>query len=369
MMCHYLGMSSQLAEKTHIATLAKRLELDLQARGYRPGDRYRTSVDAGRYLGISPATAHRAMELLVRRGLLSRRQGAGTFVGSSMQSAKKLGVRTIFILMEERQRSVTNIVLDDIVQAVVEAFPAAGVQFSFLPEHAGVEYVRAVITPAHEAGQFAGVVAISCPRDVYRFLAEIKVPLVVMGSLYPDQRDIPSLDMDHRQAGRMLASHLVGRGHRQLAMLTTGGGRPGDEYFYDGLSDALTEARLPHNALTIRTFSHDFDAFDAKVRELLDSPNRPTGWICASDKLVNSICRTAASLGLTVGKDLEVVFQDEGQSNLSSEQRAMTHAQPHVNFRDMANMVADLLRKQADGQPLVERRIIIPSRLSTKSGE
>jgi LacI family transcriptional regulator len=362
-------MPSQLAEKTRIVTLAKRLEADLLARGYRPGDRYRTSIDTGRFLGVSPATAHRAMELLVRRNLLSRRQGAGTFVGSSLKSSPKLEVKTIFVLMEERQRNVTNIVLDDLMQALAGVFPGAGVQFSFLPERNGVEFVRAVITPAQEAGQFAGVVAISCPRDVYRVLAECRVPLVVMGSLYPDQQDIPSLDMDYRQAAQLLASHLVGRGHRRMAMLTTGGGRPGDGVFYDGLSDVLTEANLPHNALTVRTFAHDFDAFDAQVRQLLDSPNRPTGWICASDKLVNSVCRSAASLGLTVGKDLEIVFQDEGQSNLSAEHRAMAHVQPNIDFFDMTKIIADLLRKQAEGQPLTQRRIIIPSRLCTASDD
>lgn len=358
-----MDVPTQLAEKTRIVTLAKRLEADLQARGYRPGDRYRTAIDTGRLLGVSPATAHRAMGLLVRRGLLNRRQGAGTFVGSAMKSSRKLGVQTIFVFMEERQRAVTNIVLDDIVRAVAGAFPTAGVQFSFLPDDEGVDFVRAVITPAQEAGQFAGAVAVSCSRDVYRYLSECRVPLVVMGSLYPDQRDIPSLDMDYRQAGRLLASHLVQRGHRRLAMLTTGGGRPGDGVFHDGLSDALTEANLPHNALTIRTFAHDFDAFDAQVRELLNSPNRPTGWICATDKLVYSVCRAATSLGLTTGKDLEIVFQDEGQSDLRPEHRAMTHVQPRVSFRDMTGMVVDLLRRQTDGQALTERQIVIPVRL------
>lgn len=360
-------MPSQLVEKSRIVTLAKRLEVDLQTRGYQPGDRYRTAIDTGRLLGVSPATAHRAMELLVKRGLLNRRQGAGTFVGSAMKSNRKVGVSTLFILMEELQRAVTNIVMDDIVRAVAGAFPTAGVQFSFLPDGQGLDFVRAVVAPAQEAGQFAGVIAISCPRDVYRYLAECRVPLVVMGSLYPDQRDIPSLDMDYRQAGRLLACHLVQRGHRRLAMLTTGGGRPGDAVFHDGLSDALTEANLPHNALTIRTFAHDFDAFDAQVRELLVSTNRPTGWICTTDKLVDSVCRTARSLDLDCGTDLEIVFQDEGQSNLRPEHRAMAHVHPRVSFRDMAGMVVDLLRRQADGQALAERQIIIPVQLCEAS--
>jgi len=60
------------------------------------------------------------------------------------------------------------------------------VQFSFIPPTQGVEFVRQLVHAAQQAGQFTGVIPISCPREVYRLLSDSGAPVVVLGSLYPD---------------------------------------------------------------------------------------------------------------------------------------------------------------------------------------
>ena len=346
---------------SNLAMVAKRLEGDLRSRGLRSGDRYLTVADAALMLGVSNATAHRAMSLLVRKKLLVRQHGRGTFVGEGIGEHRPARVRTVYILMPEEQKDVTSVQLEDMVDALRSRVGGVNVQFSFIPATNSVEYVRELISSAQRMGQFAGAVPISCPRAVYKYLEEVGGPMVVLGSLYGDQRQLPSVDVDYRQIGHLLARYLVGKGHKRMALLLTGEGRPGDNAFFDGISDALTEADLPHNALTVRIYPHDFEAFRAQVRELLERPDRPTGIICGTDRLVGVVESVASNLELRLPRDVELVFQ--GQSTPAVERLPYVHAQPRVTFKQIAELVANMLRTLSDGKSLEQERVIVPVEL------
>jgi len=345
--------------------LAKRLEGDISARGLQPGDRYRTAAEAGLMLGVSAATAHRAMNLLVEKALLTREQGRGTFVGAGADHGKGVRLRVVYVLLEADQKSVTSVQLEDIIEAVRGRFQDANVQFCFVPEERGVEYVRAFIGSSQRAGHYAGAIPISCSREVYRYLGDVGGPVVVLGSLYPDQQHLASVDIDYRQAGRIMAQRLISRGHRRMALLTTGGGRPGDNALFDGISDAITEARLPHNALIVRIFPHDFESFRAQTRELLERPDRPSGIMCASDRLVKVVAAVAAESGLSLGTDLELIFQ--GQSKPEAERLPYPRVQPRMSFSEIAELVAEMLAQQSAGESLREKRVVISVELHDPS--
>jgi DNA-binding LacI/PurR family transcriptional regulator len=346
---------------SNLAMVAKRLEGDLRSRGLQQGDRYLTVADAALMLGVSNATAHRAMSILVRKKLLTRQHGRGTFVGEGIGQKRAARVRTVYILMPEADRDVSSVQLEDMMDSLRARLGGVNVQFSFIPSSNSVDYVRELIGSAQRIGQFAGAVPISCPRAVYKYLEEIGGPMVVLGSLYADQRSLASVDVDYRQIGQLLARYLVKKGHKRMALLLTGEGRPGDNAFYDGISDALTEADLPHNALTVRIYPHDFEAFRAQVRELLERPDRPTGIICGTDRLVGIVESVASSLELRIGRDVELVFQ--GQSTPAVERLPYVHAQPQLTFKQIANTVADMLRTLSEGGALEQDRVIVPVEL------
>ena len=116
------------------------------------------------------------------------------------------------------------------IAGIRSAIPEINVQFTFVPENDPVAYVRELIDGSRASGQFAGVVAVSCPPEVYRFLAELRVPAVVYGSLYSSELPIASVDIDNCQCGRLLTQYLVDRGHRRMALLMTGGRPPGRQH-------------------------------------------------------------------------------------------------------------------------------------------
>ncbi len=311
-------------------------------------------------LSVSPATAHRAMDLLVQRRLLVRHQGRGTFVGDAIGRPLAAHIRTIYVLLTDEGENVSSFDLDALINAVRGRIGGTNVQFTFLPREGSVEYIRELIGSAQSSGQFAGAIPISCSREVYRYLAQAGAPMVVLGSLYVDQQHIAAVDIDYKQAGWLLAHHLLGRGHKRMALLTTGEGRPGDHAFFDGVSNALTEAGLPHNALAVRIFPRDFETFRAQVREVLDRPDRPTGIICHSERMVGAVLATAEQLGLSVPRDVELAFQ--GQARSSDEHR-FARVEPKLGFDKISQVIADMLRQVMQGKRPEQERIVVPVEL------
>lgn len=365
---------TQATVSTNLALVARRIEGDIRARGLFAGDRYLSVSDAAQMLGVSPATAHRAMDLLVGKQLLIRQHGRGTFVGQALPRPNSNGanglahapsqatrVRTVHILLPEEQEGVAPFPMaEPIMNAVRRTTGGVNVQFSFVPAFRGVEYVRELILSAQDTGQLAGVIPISCPREVYSCLDRAGVPMVVLGSLCPDQSHIPSVDADYAQVGKLLAGHMVRRRHRRMALFVGGEGRPGDHAFLDGISDVLTEAGLPHNALAVRIFPRDFDAFRAQVREMLSRPDRPDGVICGSSRLVAPVLAVAEQCGLRVPDDLDVCYYGEPASPAEA---ALPHVEPTLPFHEVARLLAEMLKRAAAGELPEPRRVIVPVRL------
>jgi DNA-binding LacI/PurR family transcriptional regulator len=350
-------MPNEAVISSNLSVVARRMEGDIRTRGLQSGDRYLSVADAALLLGVSPATAHRAMDLLVRKHLLVRQQGRGTFVGGGVRETAPGRVRTVHIVLPEGLETATPVRADAMVSAVRQAISGANVQFTFLPENGTIEYLRELLKASQQSGQLAGVIPISCSREVYRFLEQSGGPMVVLGSLYPDQQHLPSVDTDYYQAGFLLADHMVRKGHRQMALFAAAEGRPGDHAFYDGVSEALTVANLPHNSLSMRIYPRDFDAFRAQIKQILQQPDRPTGIICSVETFVPIVMSVVKELGLKLSEDLDVVFYARFAG---PEQDQVAHVQTQITFHEITKIVAEMLNQLCAGKKLAHTRVVVP---------
>jgi DNA-binding LacI/PurR family transcriptional regulator len=305
------------------------------------------------------------MNQLVGHSLLVRHHGRGTFVGRIAGEARPVQkLQAVHILLPEDQRQVASVELDVLVEAVRAHVGRVLVQVSFLGGEDAVGVARNLVEHARDTRGLIGVIPISCPREIYRVLSEAGLPTIVFGSIYGDQRRLPSVDVDHRQAGQLMTEHLLRGGHQRLALLATGGGRPGDDAFYDGVSDALTRAALPHNALIVRTFPQDFAAFRAQIEGLFASQDRPTGIICRSERFVRVVATTAAGQGWVVPRDLDIVFQTQSSGPPTRPFFVRyAHVRPRESFKQIAQELAIMLKRVAEGQLLAPERVVVPVEL------
>ena len=175
---------------------------------------------------------------------------AGPTSGQLLRFDQTFKVKVVYVLMPEERANYSVVPLDLLIDSLShpahdpDAAPEQySVQFSFLPKEEEVQYVKELLAPTKSNWELCGVVAISCSREIYRYLHRQGVPLVVLGSLDHDLQELPSIDADHFECGRLLAQYLFSNGHERIAMLGISNGRPGDHDFLDGIVEADDDRR------------------------------------------------------------------------------------------------------------------------------
>jgi LacI family transcriptional regulator len=137
------------------------------------------------------------------------------------------------------------------------------------------------------------------------WMAEIDKPLVFFGAL--NELPLPTVASDDHGGAFMLAQHLRMLGHQRIAYLGFSKSRR-DEERLGGIRECLDAAGLP---LTV---------FDAEGPSMLEGErmcsnivlgaNRPDAVICYNDLMALGFMKEAASLGLSIPRDLSVVGFD-----------------------------------------------------------
>lgn len=344
---------------------AQRLETDIRRRGLVPGSRYLTAEESARLLGTSVATANRVLRMLAEQEIVVRRRNSGTFVGPAATQPGTAEVHTVSLLVPVSRLTQGPLRFDLMIEGILAALPdVADVRVSYVPPQGSVEFVRSLLESVRDSGQLAGVVAISCPRDVYRYLGENQYPLVVIGSLYSDQ-PYPSIDTDEHQAGRLLVEYLVARGHHRMALFSDSEDSPGDHYFHDGVSEALTAAKMPHNALVLRAPGLDPAVLAAQMHELLSAADHPTGIIVKLPQWADEMEALVAECGLRVPEDVEVVFRDVAVVDPGKSE--FPHARPGISIREFAGLAGRMLASVRRGEPLAEQTIKVPYEMHVAS--
>src|SRR5436309_1131752 len=131
-------MTQVATEPSALKLLAKRVEGEIRSRGLQTGERFMNTEEVGMLLGVSSATAHRALNLLVKQKVLVRQHGRGTFIGSGIGKSRRIQMPTVYILLPDDQREVASVELDVMVDAIRARIGRVSVNLTFLPEENSV---------------------------------------------------------------------------------------------------------------------------------------------------------------------------------------------------------------------------------------
>jgi len=334
--------------------------MDIRHKALRIGEPYLTAVQVGDMMNISTTMAQRAMNILAEKDILVRRRNAGTFVGMGLEGVDGVLVRTVHVLLPE-DRDSTLVRTEPLLEGIRSVIHGAGVNFNFIPSGEEIRYVRELLDTKDAPRKTLGVVAIRGTREVYHYLARSGIPTVVFGTLWPGEPPLASINTDEHETGRLLTHYLIERSHRRMALLTGATGWPGDNEFFDGVSEALTKANLPHNAMITRMVPHDPAVFSAATRHLLELADRPTGIIVRGRKFADLVSDTAKQLGISSPDNLEIVFQDHATQEV--EESPYPHVQPQISFADIAVQIGRMLNAISLHQSLEAQKVVVPVRL------
>ena len=141
------------------------------------------------------------MKILVAREVLVRYPSSGTFIGPHFKTDKQVKLKVINILSASRDKIVADFPVDMIIQGIRTHFPDTSVQLNYMPTSDQLAYVRELVRVARETDTLAGMIPSSSDREVYSWLADEGIPMVIFGSPYAGQEDLPSVDLDFRESG------------------------------------------------------------------------------------------------------------------------------------------------------------------------
>jgi LacI family transcriptional regulator len=131
--------------------------------------------------------------------------------------------------------------------------------------------------------------------------------------------ELPTIDSDNLRGGRLATAHLLGLGHRRIAMLS---GRPDLESSRlreQGYRQAMAAAGVPVSEDLVLVGGYDAQASAECTRTLLTSADPPTAIFASNDVSAIAAIQAAVGLGLRVPADLSVVgFDNIPESALCS---------------------------------------------------
>ncbi len=351
-------------KKVAVHRLAARLEEDISRRGLVEGDTYLTADEAGEMLGVSRSTAQRALRFLANSEKLIRHRNLGTFIGPAGVSAPETKVRTLLVLATEDKRIGFEFDrLSSILGALRSQISASSVNLTFLPTTDAVGFVERLLRSITIGSELVGILAVSCPREIYQFLAESKLPALACGSLYDDVIGLPSVDRDNFEAGRLLASYLISRGHRRMGLIASTHGRPGDHDFIDGVSAALSAAGLPPDAMVLRIVPTESHTWSSAVRNLLQSDRPITGLIARGGFLGNAIHSVVSDLQIKVPEQLEIVFETGLNGKVEYPGDECPHSVAKIGPEEMATLWASILNNPKPAGLAGRNRVVVPVEL------
>ena len=267
-------------------------------------------------LGVSPSTISRALsghdvKRPATRARAERIRALAAEVGYTPNSLARS--------LKTKRRQLVGLILPDIMNdyyavaatRVQETLAAEGLRVMLCVTHDDPVIEEAHLRVLQEE-RVAGIVVVPSPRAPRSGsprpwhetrLAMPIVELVRHGT--PPEAD--AVLIDDVDAGRQGARHLVGLGHRRIAVLSGPPTLNTSEQRLAGYRQALEEAAIPVDNSLICSVPYRREAARLATRHLLDGRAQPTALIAMSNELVVGALQALAERHVRVPDDLSLV--------------------------------------------------------------
>ena len=298
---------------------------------------------------VAPATRERVLQILREQQYLPR--GA-----SALPSAHK-HVELVF----DALNNPNNL---EMMRGIIAAAEEHGghVAVSTLPENLNA---RAWVNELERVGRAGLIIATShLTAEHQRWLTEAALPLVMIDPI-DRVESLASVGSSNWQGGMTAVQHLLGLGHRRIALLR-GYACLVDDARYHGYVAALSDAGLTPDPALIRRADFRFAPAVTAAEEILRRPDRPTAVFAANDLEALGVMEAARRLGLRVPDDLSVVGFDDSVLAATASPLLTTVSQSFAQMGEVAyRMLSDRMEGRESPSSHVELATTLVVRDST----
>ncbi|GEL47843.1 LacI family transcriptional regulator [Cellulomonas hominis] len=266
--------------------------------------------------GVSPATASKA---------LNGHDGvAATTTARVLDAAAALGYHTPGARNSPRRRAVELLVdkldnpyITELLRGVTVAAEEAGadVVLGRVRPRAGDSRAESAVTWTRRliAARRTGAIVVTAQvtEDTYANIARARLPVVVVDPLDLTTPELVSVGSTNWDGGRAAAGHLIGLGHRRMALIAGPETSMSAVARVEGFRSACARAGLPPGSVVVQHARFDRDAALAVAARVLARPDRPTAVAASSDTQALGVMEAARRLRLRIPDDLSVVGYDD----------------------------------------------------------
>ena len=279
----------------NIVELAARIRADIENRALKPGDQYLNSADAARQFQVSTHAANRALQLLAKRRVVTRKQRLGTVIAEDPDvTPKATGIDRIHLLVREDYFKSEGVLADGVVMGIQGEMPRVGIQFNFLPSNEERPYVEDLVGQVLKSDGQEAFVLVRASLITQRIITQSGCPAVVHGTPYPSVDPLCSIDRDHDREAELLVDYLVRkRGCKRLLIMMRERLHAGDHLFLDAIHREIGLAGLDVSGLLLRCMPQDEELVDVELSKALQAkPGVTTGVVCATEFLAGVVKKT-----------------------------------------------------------------------------
>jgi len=282
---------------------------------YKPGQRLPSESELVKTFGASRITVNRALRELQLGGIINRRAGSGSYVGTDGGRSYTFGL----LIPELGQTEV----FEPICRGMAEAQAVAGQHVlqwskslgdSDARESQAVELCRQMVAQKISGVFFAPMELTSAKDAVNQNIVSIfdqaGIPVVLLDRDlvgYPDRSGYDLVGIDNRRAGYTITAHLLSVGCRRIAFVGRFGSAPTVDARIAGYREAMLDSQTPWEQAFVRRISPS----DKKPVSEMMSSVKPDGIVCANDFTAAKLMKTLGELGIAVPSEVRMVGIDD----------------------------------------------------------
>ena len=322
-----------------------------------PGER-----ELARSFGVSQMTANRAIQELVREGLLERRSGSGTFVCAPSEAAQAAPGRLVLVV-PYTDHPEDDVYLRRPFQSICQAVAQHGVQLQVV--QAGADQYPAIVD-SYSGSTFIFAAPHESSRKTLEALHSHGVPLVSMGASWPGAR-LHCVDSDNRSGAKRAVEYLVRLGHTRIGFVNGDGTTTNCRDRFQGYREALQSSGTQVCDHWVAQAGGDWEIDSngqAAVVDMLLHPEPVTAIVAAGFVLSLQLLKQVGSLRLKVPEDVSVISLDDSSTAEHLAQPLTAMRQPLAELGARAAARALSLLREADVPAFVD---LLPMELIVRS--
>lgn len=290
-----------------ISSLADLVKEDIYRKSLKTGDRYMTTADVARFLGVSTSMANRTLQLLEKQNVLKRSQRKGSLVAAPIGQHFHPAPEKVKLLLSRDIYLYRPAFYEGIMSGLQKRMGITRPENVGLPPGEEVEVADSLIAESLASHEAVGFVLADTPLLVQRHMANSGLPAAVFGSLHPSVKGLCAVDRDVKSSTRIVR-YLYDQGCRHFAVLFLTRIYPADDLFLDRIVATMDELGLPPDALTIRSLPRDAEVCEAHAAGLIETIDKKIGFICNPPLFANAVRQACRAIK---GKRRPVIFVND----------------------------------------------------------